>query len=125
MDQPRLVAMPTRHNIQDGDQSIDQILNCGVYYESYYEICATFLDKNTTFLLFYVPGSRNSTEVEMFSHETFRKEMDGAKRDTMALVMVDKGELLLENVEKVEETDDRFAEEQKGIYIYIYIYMYS
>ena len=62
-----------------------------------------------------------STEVEMFSHETFRKEMDGAKRDTMALVMVDKSELLLENVEKVEETDDRFAEEQKGIYIYIYI----
>ena len=43
----------------------------------------------------------------------------------MALVMIVKGELLLENVEKVEETDDRFAEEQKGIYIYIYIYMYS
>ena len=56
VDQPRLVAMPTRHNIQDGDQSIDQILNYCVYYESYYEICATFLDKNTTYLLFYVLG---------------------------------------------------------------------
>ena len=37
----------------------------------------------------------------------------------MALVMIVKGELLLENVEKVEETDDRFAEEQNGM-IYSY-----
>lgn len=64
-----------------------------------------------------------STEVEMFSHETFRKEMDGAKRDTMALVMVDKSELLLENVEKVEETDDRFAEDPKDM-IYTVVISY-
>ena len=56
-----------------------------------------------------------STEVEMFSHETFRNEIDAPKKDTMGIVMVDKGEMLLENVEKVDETDDRFAEEQNSM----------
>ena len=64
-----------------------------------------------------------STEVEMFSHETFRNEIDAPKKDTKALVMIVKGELLLENVEKVEETDDRFAEDQKGM-IYTVVISY-
>ena len=41
----------------------------------------------------------------------------------MALVMIVKGELLLENVEKVEETDDRFAEDPKDM-IYTVVISY-